>query len=146
MIDFKSIDFNLDMEHAILTVRPAGALSEQDFRRVAAAVDPFIEQRGDLAGLIIHAESFPGWENFAGLLGHLRFVRDYHRHIRKIAVVSDTTVLTYLPRISAHFIDAEIRHFHYDDYEQAVAWIATADPESAGSAQKKRPDRQDPTL
>jgi len=117
------IDFSMDMEHAILTVSPRGALSEQDFTRVAAAVDPIIEQKGDLAGLIIHAESFPGWDSFAGMLSHFRFVRDHHRHIKKLAVVSDSAVLSIFPHISAHFISAELKHFHFDDYNEAVAWI-----------------------
>jgi len=117
------IDLDIDNEHAILAVSPRGALSEQDFSRVAAAVDPVIEQQGKLAGLIIHAESFPGWDSFASMLSHFRFVRDHHRHIKKVAVVSDSAVLTIFPHISTHFISAEIKHFHFDDYNKAVAWI-----------------------
>ncbi len=111
------IDFNLDMEHRILTICPKGALSEQDFSSVTAAVNPVIEQEGDLAGVIIHAKSFPG------MLSHFRFVRDHHQYIKKLAVVSDSAVLTILPRISAHFINAELKHFHFNQYNDALSWI-----------------------
>ncbi|GAV19592.1 hypothetical protein MMIC_P0540 [Mariprofundus micogutta] len=117
------IDFDLNMQNLILTVRPCGPLSEDDFKKVARRVDAVIEKDGDLPGLIIHAESFPGWDSFAGLLSHLRFVRDHHKFIKKVAIVSDAAVLTIFPRISAHFIRAELKHFHYEDYEAAVEWI-----------------------
>jgi len=31
---------------------------------LAAEVDAYIEERGDLTGLMIQAESFSGWEDF----------------------------------------------------------------------------------
>jgi len=124
------IDFNIDEEHAILTVCPEGALSEQDFTRMAAAVDPVIEQKGDLAGLVIHAKSFSGWDSFASMLSHFRFVRDHHRHIKKLAVVSDSAVLTVFPQIAAHFISAELKHFHFNEYSDALTWIQAGEQHS----------------
>jgi len=117
------IDFNMDMEHAILTVCPQSALSEQDFSRMTTEVDRVIAQQGELAGLIIHAKAFPGWDSFSGMLSHFHFIHDHHRHIKKVAVVSDSSVLSIFPHISAHFVSAELRHFHYEDYHEAVAWI-----------------------
>lgn len=117
------IDFNLDMEQRVLTICPTGALGAEDFARVAAAVDPMISQQGDLAGVIIHTPSFPGWDSFAALLSHLRFVRDHHHHVKKVAVVSDATVLTIFPEIAAHFISAELKHFHFNQYSDALSWI-----------------------
>ncbi|OIO69778.1 MAG: hypothetical protein AUJ57_08915 [Zetaproteobacteria bacterium CG1_02_53_45] len=117
------IDFDLNLEQHILTLRPKGALSEKDFLRVAEIVDPEIECSGDLAGVIIQAEDFPGWENFAGMLSHFRFIRDHHQHIKKVAFVSDATVLHIFPHIAAHFILAEIKHFPFDDYAAAIRWI-----------------------
>ncbi|MDQ6982369.1 MAG: STAS/SEC14 domain-containing protein [Mariprofundus sp.] len=117
------IHFNIDEEHAILTVCPEGALSEQDFARVAAAVDPIIELQGELTGLIIHTKAFPGWDSFASMLSHFRFVRDHHRHIKKLAVVSDSAVLNIFPHISAHFISAELKHFHFNEYSDALTWL-----------------------
>jgi len=124
------IDFNIDEERAILTICPEGALSEQDFTRVAASVDPIIEQQGNLAGLIIHAKSFPGWDSFAGMLSHFRFVRDHHRHIKKLAVVSDSAVLAIFPQISDHFMRAELKHFHFNEYNDALTWIQAGEQHS----------------
>lgn len=110
-------------ERGILILKPEGALRAEDFIALAGAVDPFIESRGELAGLMIDAPAFPGWENFAALLSHLRFVRDHHRRVRRIAVVSDSTLLAVGPRIASHFVDAEVRTFGTADRAAALAWI-----------------------
>jgi len=117
------IDFDLDLENGIIDVRPSGPLSAEDFKSVAAAVDPYIEQEGEIQGVIIHAVTFPGWKDFAGLIGHLKFIRMHHEHIKKVAVVSDDVVMEFLPGIAAHFVRAEIRHFPYGEYEAARNWI-----------------------
>ena len=110
-------------DRGILILKPNGALRAEDFTALAAAVDPYIEQNGKLNGLMIEAPSFPGWEDFAALLSHLRFVRDHHRQIRRIAVVSESPLLVALPRIASHFISAQVRTFAANDRAAALAWI-----------------------
>ena len=110
-------------ERGILILKPEGALRAEDFTTLAAAVDPYIEQRGELPGLMIDAPAFPGWENFAALLSHLRFVRDHHRRIRRIAVVSDSTLLAVGPRVASHFVNADVRTFGTAERAAALAWI-----------------------
>ena len=117
------IQYELLQEKGILILKPEGTLQAEDFTALAGAVDPYIEQHGDLAGLMIEAPSFPGWENFAALLSHLRFVHDHHRRIRRIAVVSDSTLLAVAPKIASHFVSAEVRTFDAADRAAALAWI-----------------------
>ena len=54
------IEYNLDTEHSILHVQPKSAIQQDDFVKLAKAVDPHIEATGGLAGLIIETPSFPG--------------------------------------------------------------------------------------
>ncbi len=110
-------------EKGILVIKPGGALRAEDFTALAGVIDPFIEQQGELKGLIIEATSFPGWEDFAALLSHLRFVRDHHRRIRRIAVVSDSTLLAVTPKIASHFVSAQLRSFEAAERPAALAWI-----------------------
>jgi hypothetical protein len=44
---------NLDTEHSILLVQPKSAIENDDFVKLAKAVDPHIEATGGLSGLII---------------------------------------------------------------------------------------------
>lgn len=117
------IGFELLRDKGILVVRPSGPLAADDFRTMAATVDPYIAERGKLNGLLVEAPSFPGWDSFAGLIEHFRFVRDHHRDIERVAAVTDDDFLKIAPRIAAHFAHPEIRVFAAADKAQALAWL-----------------------
>ena len=110
-------------DRGILLLRPQGPIQTGDFESIAKSVDPYIEQTGGLRGVMIEAPSFPGWDSFAALVSHLRFVRDHHKLIAKIAVVSDSAVLSIAPQIAKHFVKAEFRNFSPKDRESALAWL-----------------------
>ena len=117
------IEYDLDKEHAILLVRPQSALDKEDFVELAKAVDPQIEANGDLAGLILNAPSFPGWDSFGAMVTHFRFVRDHHKHIKKVAVVTDSHLGDVAEHLGSHFVSAKIQHFPAEQLEQARQWI-----------------------
>ena len=117
------IDFNLLRGLGILVVSPVGPLEQSDFVTLAKAVDPYLASEGRLIGLMIYTESFPGWEDFAALVSHFKFVRNHHRQVRRVAAVTDSGFLSVLPRCAAHFVHAEIRHFPYCDKQQALDWL-----------------------
>ena len=117
------IQHELLRDRGILILEPKGPLQAGDFSALAAVVDPYIEEHGGLNGLLIRAASFPGWDDFAALLSHLRFVRDHHRKIRRIAVVSDSAFLSVAPKIASHFVSAEVRTFAAGDRAAALVWL-----------------------
>jgi SpoIIAA-like len=117
------IGFELLRDKGILIVRPSGPLAAGDFRELTATVDPYIAEKGKLAGLLIEAPSFPGWDSFAGLIEHFRFVRDHHRDIERVAAVTDDDFLKIAPRIAAHFAHPEIRVFPGSEKGQALVWL-----------------------
>src|SRR6476659_2705420 len=88
------VEYELLRADGILVLRPRDRLEAADFERLAQEVDPYIEANGKLHGILLDAEAFPRWQNFAALVAHLRFVRDHHRMIEKVAVVSDSTFLS----------------------------------------------------
>jgi hypothetical protein len=100
-------------------------LRAQDFDALAATADAWLATHDELPGVVVHARTFPGWENIGGLLRHMRFVRDHHRAVRRVALAADTRLAELVPRLAEHFVKAEIRHFGYDELDEAVAW-ATA--------------------
>jgi hypothetical protein len=58
------IEHSLDAANSILKIRPTAALKKEDFAELAKVVDPHIEKAGGLAGLILEAPQFPGWDGF----------------------------------------------------------------------------------
>jgi hypothetical protein len=117
------IEYELDAEHSILLVRPQSTLDKNDFVELAEAVDPQIEANGDLAGLIIAAPSFPGWDSFGAMVTHFRFVRDHQKHIKRIAVVTDSHLADVAEHLGSHFVSAEIQHFPAGQIDEARQWI-----------------------
>jgi hypothetical protein len=115
--------YELLRNEGILLVRPQGPIQAGDFESIAKLVDPYIEEKGKLRGVMIEAQAFPGWDTFAALLSHLRFVRDHHRLISKIAAVSDSAILSILPQLAKHFVKADVRHFNANDRDAALAWL-----------------------
>jgi len=110
-------------DHGILIITPEGKLEAEDFIRLAREVDPYLAEHGQLRGIVIQAESFPGWQDFAALLSHLRFVKAHHERVRKVAAVTDSGFLSILPHVAKHFVQAEIRHFSFHDKQAALDWI-----------------------
>jgi hypothetical protein len=116
------VEFNQILETVTLKVN--GPLAEADFLAAAKVVDEHLGTEGKLRGLIIYTEKFPGWESFAALVSHLRFVREHHKKIRKVALVSDTALDDLFEDIASHFVTAQLKAFDYDDLHDAVDWIA----------------------
>jgi len=117
------IEHTLDTAHSILYVRPKTALEQDDFVQLARTVDPYIEETGSLAGLVIAAPAFPGWESLGAMAAHFRFVRDHHKHIRKIALVTDSALGNAAEHLASHFVSAEIRHFPGGELAAAEQWV-----------------------
>jgi len=118
------IHYELLSDKGIVIVTPAGPLEKGDFEKLAQAVDPLIESQGRLTGLMIYVESFPGWSDFGALVAHLKFIKDHHRQVERVAAVTDSGILSILPQLANHFVRAEVRHFDYGDKDKALAWLA----------------------
>jgi hypothetical protein len=59
----------------------------------------------------------------AAMVTHFRFVRDHHKHIKKVAVVTDSHIGDFAEHLASHFVSAKIRHFPDGQIEQARQWI-----------------------
>jgi len=120
------LDHTLDAKNSILFIRPKSSLSEGDFARLAKTLDPYIAAGGPLAGIVIEAPNFPGWESVGAMAAHFRFVRDHHRKIRRVALVTDSALGSVAENLASHFVSAEIKSFRSGDLEVAKQWVWTA--------------------
>jgi hypothetical protein len=116
------LDHTLDIEKSILFIRPRSSLSESDFEQLANTVDPYIATGGALGGIIIEVPEFPGWENIGAMAAHFRFVRDHHRQVKKVALVTDSALGTVAESLASHFVSAQIKRFRSGDVETAKQW------------------------
>jgi hypothetical protein len=117
------LDHRLDASRSILYVHPTSALTKEDFAALATTVDPHIEAIGSLAGIVLEFEKFPGWESLGAMVAHFRFVREHHRKVRKIAIVTDATIGALGEKLACHFVAATIKHFPAGATPAAKMWI-----------------------
>jgi hypothetical protein len=120
------LTFELLEEQGVLVMQPHGELEAADFERLSARVDPYLAEAGVLGGVMIVAEHFPGWDDFAALTSHLRFVREHHRKIRRVALVTSDRLVSTVPRFASHFVDAEVRSFPMEQRDEALLWVGAA--------------------
>ena len=118
------LSVKIDEVLGIAILEPDGPLSQADFVSAAKIIDPYIEKTGQLHGLVIHTKSFPGWDSFAALASHLRFVKDHHKKISRVAFSTDSVVGNFAESVASHFVNAEIKVFPYQEFEQARNWVA----------------------
>jgi len=107
----------------ILVVTPEGPLEKADFEQLTQVVDSCVADQGELKGLMIYTEYFPGWRDFAALITHLKFVKEHHKQFTRVAAVTDDGFLSVMPRVADHFVHAQVRHFYYAERQEALAWL-----------------------
>ena len=113
----------IDAARGLIMIEPHGPLEQQNFQQLTSIVDAHLEENVALHGIMISTRDFPGWDSFAAFVDHIRFVRDHHKLIARIALVTDSPVGQIAPVLVRHFIQAEVRHFAYDDGEKAMNWL-----------------------
>jgi len=117
------LSFELIEDKGVVVLQPKGELEAADFERVSAELDPYLERAGELKGLVIVAEHFPGWDDFSALSSHLRFVKEHHEKVRRVAMVTNDRLVSAMPRIASRFVDVEVRAFPMSGRDEAVLWV-----------------------
>ena len=117
------LSLNIDEENGIVLLEPEGALSKADFESATRIIDPYLEKNDRFCGLVIHTKSFPGWDSFAALISHLRFVKEHHKKISRVAFSTDSVIGKFSESVARHFVNAEIKNFSHQELRKAKSWI-----------------------
>ena len=104
----------------IVVLWPDATPTDEDIDDARAYVDLYLENHANIHGVLI-----AGWEGVGGLIDHVRFVRDYHTRIERVALVTDTYLPPGTDALAKHFVEATIKHFSYADYDKALKWLKT---------------------
>ena len=115
--------YDLLHDEGILVLAPVGPLEALDFTTLASQVDAYLKTHETLHGVLIRAASFPGWKDFGALLAHLKFVKEHHQRVEKVAVVADGAFAFVMPHIASHFTHATVQHFDLTHEDTAWAWL-----------------------
>lgn len=100
-----------DRAHRCLILEPTGSLSRGDLDRLSARFDAVVAATDRAPNLVIHAAGFPSWSDLGALARHLRFIRQHHRMVSRVAFVSNARAFDVAPALARRLISAELRHF-----------------------------------
>jgi hypothetical protein len=74
------------------------------------------------------------------MVRHLRFVRDHHRRVRRVALAVDGALAGLAAGVAGHFVHAQLRRFGYDRLDDAITWASGRDGQDA-TAPAQEPGR-----
>jgi hypothetical protein len=111
-------------DRGVVVVEPTGALRPEDFDALELFVDPWIESRGTLRGLVVHMQEFPGWESLGAFIRHVQFVREHQRFVHRVALAADSRLAQIMPRLGELLVQAEVKGFGRNELDQAIGWAA----------------------
>jgi len=120
-----------DAAHNCLILEPTGPLTRRDLEGLTERFDARVSAADRVPNLVIRSGSFPAWADLAALLKHLRFIREHHRLVERVAIVSDARALDLAPRLARRFVSAEVRHFRAAEFRDALAWVGSAPTEAS---------------
>jgi hypothetical protein len=120
------ISFEILQYDGIVLIEPSGSLENTDFEQLTKEIDAYISDRGYVRGIIIHTKEFPGWESFGAFISHVKFIKDHHKKVKRVAAVIDSKFMSIAPVIANHFVSGEVKHFDYADMETAKTWVKEA--------------------
>lgn len=120
------LDYSIMTPEGILVLKPDAPLSREDFSNLGGTVDSYLSDHPKLRGVLIHSRGFPGWESFGGFTAHMHFVREHHKKVERVAIVTDSYFAGMAESLGKHFTSAEIRHFPFADNAKALEWLEAA--------------------
>ena len=118
------------LPEGILILEPDAPLEAADFECLVREIDPYIAEHGKLSGLMIHAKAFPGWAHPEAFFAHMQFIKSHHQKIVRLAMVTDSKLLGELPKIAAHLVHVQVKHFSESQHEDALRWLKEGIPVS----------------
>jgi hypothetical protein len=118
------LELELMREIGVLVAEPEGPLAAEDFDRMAALLDPYLDQAGRLKGLLVDTRRLPGWDGLPGLLAHERFLRGHAPRIDRVAIVTDSDAAGLLAWMADLALAPQVRRFAWSERHAAMDWLA----------------------
>ena len=116
---------NIDIKRSenVFVLSLDGSVSSDDFRNVGSTIDTYINEHDATPRLVIQVSGVPHWENLEAMIAHFQLVRDHHKIVPKVAIVSDSNALALAHIFVDHFTGAKIRQFPEDALDDAINWV-----------------------
>lgn len=118
------IDIETRRAENVFIMTPKGSITANDIKTVASTIDDYINEHDAIPSLVFRVSELPHWKDFEAMAAHFRLVRDHHKVVPKVAIVSDNSFLAVMRVFVDQFTGARVRRFPVDAFDDAVNWAA----------------------
>ena len=105
----------------VIGFKPIGDITKADYAILVPEVESLAQQYENIHILMDMTEF--RWEKAEAWGADLKFGRDFHKNIEKLAMVGDKKWEKWLTKLAAPFYAREAKYFHSDEIEGAWDWL-----------------------
>jgi len=107
----------------VLVLRPDGPITSEDVAALTRAADEYLASHPKISGVLVETRAFPGYPDLRAFADHVRFVASHHARVRRVALVTDSSLAPFAEFIAKHVVGLEMRHYAFADGAAARAWL-----------------------
>jgi SpoIIAA-like len=108
--------------HNIFVLTPPKSITSDDIAELNRQMNDYVNAHDKVPNLVLRADQVPAWKNFEALADHIKFVKNHHRLVKKVAIVSDDRLIWLVRPVVDAFTGAKVRRFSADAFDKAYAW------------------------
>lgn len=100
----------------------SGKLQSSDLDKLAKLADESIKKHGKVR-LFINSSLFEGWDDFATMQKHFRFVQEHHNYVEKLSIITGPWWQNFMLSFAKIFIHPKVKTFEVGEEEVALKWL-----------------------
>ncbi len=105
----------------VVGYKAVGVITASDYLKLEPEVRDLVEKEGNI-NMLIDLTDFE-WEKLEAWLQDLEFGYEFHKKIRKLAIVGNRTWEKWISHLARPFYAQNVKFFHTDDIERAWTWL-----------------------
>ena len=108
--------------HGVLLLDVKNPFTTDDFDTIAAIIETYFKERGELRGVIIHSKKFPYWKGAQNRAEYLNFARENHYKFKKAAFAMGGFFTKIIVNLAQGRVHPQVKLFKYNQIEEAQDW------------------------
>lgn len=106
---------------SVVGFRASGKLTNEDYKSFMPILEEVIEECGKVR-MLWELVDFTGWE-LGAMWEDFKFATKHCRQVERLAMVGDKKWEEWMAKISAPFMEGEVRYFDRSELDAAWEWV-----------------------
>ena len=105
----------------VVGIRATGKLTNEDYKGFIPVLEEAIEQCGSVC-MLWELVDFTGWE-LGAMWEDMKFATKHCSQVERLAMVGDKKWEEWMAKLSAPFMEGEVKYFDKSQLDEAWAWV-----------------------